>query len=126
MTFAILSTDGLGPFLVPVRWRFDEPVIEDAKLIGIPDPTRGVILTHEGELRPGQRVNLGLYLDVSPDGEVVGCKIRWASENPILDRRACEIASKWRYRFRKAGGTRTQSRVETFFFADPAAIIPAD
>ena len=126
MIFTNSSGDALGPFLVPIRWKFDVSAIEDPKLIGIRVPSRGMNLTHDGELPPGRRVNLGLYLDVSPEGNVVGCKIRWGSDSPILDRRACDIASRWQYRFRKKGGTRNQEVLETFFFADPGATIPAD
>lgn len=126
MIFTNSSGDALGPFLVPIRWKLDVSAIEDPKLIGIRVPSRGMNLTHDGELPPGRRVNLGLYLDVSPEGNVVGCKIRWGSDSPILDRRACDIASRWQYRFRKKGGTRNQEVLETFFFADPGATIPAD
>lgn len=126
MTFANSSGNSLGPYLVPIRWKFDDPVIEYPNIVATADPSRGVNLTHDGELSRGQRVNLGLYLDVSPEGIVVGCKVRWSSESRILDRRACEIASKWRYRFRRKVGSRNLSQLETFFFADPAAGIPTD
>lgn len=126
MTFENRSGGALGPFIVPIQWRLDEPDIEDPILFAVPNRPRGVYRTNTGELQSGQRVNLGLYLDVSPEGVVIKCTVRWASESPILNQRACEIASKWRYGFRKSGVTTNQSRLETFYFADPAAGVLKD
>ncbi len=121
MTF-VASSAAAGPFLLPLRWRFDRPSTLNSNLTPVPDASRGVNRTVNGELAPGQRVNLGLYLDVSPEGTVVGCKVRWGSGNGKLDRRACEVASKWRYSLAShSSRPATQKRLETFFFADPAA-----
>ena len=125
MIFASYQKETLGPFLKRIRWRFEEPSDDNPNLVAIPNPTRGVNRTLPGELPPGGRSNVGLYLTVSADGAVTQCKVRWGSESPDLDRKACEIASNWRYQaFSESNAPR--SKLQTVFFADPAASMLED
>lgn len=123
MTFANVSKKPLGPFIVPMRWKFDEPTYGHEDVVGVPADSRGVNRTLAVELRPGQRVNLGLDLNVNSEGAVVRCLVIWGSGNPVLDKRACDTASTWRYYSRNSDSRKTLSTLETFFFADPEARI---
>lgn len=127
MTFGGSRTEALGPFLKQIRWKFEEPWDGNPALVAIQDLKHGVNRTSPGELPPGRRSNAGLYLTVSAAGAVIQCKVRWGTENPVLDRKACEIASQWRYQpSSQHEGNGHQSKLETVFFADPAAPVPEE
>lgn len=116
-----------GPFILSMKWRLgpDYETLQPEPR-SLDDPSRGINRTLAGELRPGERVNLGLYLRVSDDGTVVGCKVRWGSGRADLDARACDIARSWRYApAANAKSGRSRQRLETFFYADPSATIPS-
>lgn len=125
MKFDLASTVEVGPFLVPIRWHLERPADQDASLVAVPNASRGVNLTNDGILPSGRRVNLALYLQVSSEGKVLDCKVRWGSGNSILDRKACDIASKWQYQVvnnSKSGWPRL--KLETIYFADKLAKLP--
>lgn len=88
----------------------------------LPDASRGVNVASEGELPSGRRVNLGLHLKVSTDGTVKSCSVRWGSGIRKLDKRACEIASGWRYQpVQQNGSAISSTALETFYWAAPDA-----
>jgi TonB family protein len=114
-----------GPYSVSLNWSLDGGEENSPYARRIPDATRGINRTNPGELPKERRVNLGLYLDVTSDGTVAGCDVRWSSGVKLLDERACVIASNWRYQpLLGEAVIKPHREIETFFFADPAAPVP--
>lgn len=127
MTFGSSRKEALGPFVKQIRWKFEQPWDGNPALVAFQDRTRGVNRTAPGELPTGRRSNAGLYLTVSAAGAVIQCTVRWSTESPVLDRKACEIASRWRYQPSSQNeGNEHRSKLETVFFADPAAPVPEE
>lgn len=91
--------------------------------VALPDPTRGVNIADPGELPPGRRANLALYLKVTATGAVESCSVRWGSGNGTLDRKTCKIVSeRWRYQpAMKNGAAVPELVLPTFFWAAPDA-----
>lgn len=125
MRFKNPNTQVAGPYSISLNWTLDDGDDGSPFARRIPDTTRGINKTNTGELPEGRRVNLGLYLDVTPDGTVKRCVVRWSSGVNLLDKRACAIAMNWRYQPLPGEETlKAHREIETFFFADPAAPIP--
>ena len=88
----------------------------------LPDASRGVNVAVAGELPSGRRANLGLYIKVGTDGSVKSCSVKLGSGIRKLDKRACEIASGWRYQPVQRNGVAISSAIpETFYWAAPDA-----
>ncbi len=125
MRFESPNARATGPYSVSLNWTLEEGEDDSPYARRIPDATRGVNRTNPGELEEGRRVNLGLYLDVTADGTVARCIVRWSSGVKLLDKRACAIASNWRYQpLPGEAAINPHQEIETFFFADPAAPVP--
>ena len=110
-----------------LKWRLDpsgeQPARGSTFVNALPDPSRRVNIAEPGDLPPGRRANLGLYLKITAAGTVESCKVRWGSGNAALDRRTCEIVSKrWRYEpATKDGVAVSRLELSTFFWAAPDA-----
>lgn len=118
---------------VRLRWTLDgeiddkvDPLDGSLYPVGIPHASRGINLTEPGELRVGERVNVGLYVGVAVDGSVTSCKVQWGSGRRQIDERACQtVFSYWRYDPAKEDSEPVvRTAIETFFYADPSAAIP--
>lgn len=116
-----------GPYSISVNWQLEDGETDSPFARRVPAPTRGVNVIKQGELPKGRRVNIGLYLNVNPEGRVTNCTVRWSSRIKALDDRACAIANDWRYLpLEGQSSIAPHQEIETFFFADPDATIKID
>lgn len=127
MRFERANRASTGPYSISVNWLLEGGETDSPFARRVPAPTRGVNVTKQGELPKGRRVNIGLYLNINPEGGVTSCTVRWSSKVKTLDERACSIASSWLYLpLEGQYSIAPHQEIETFFFADPDAGVKID
>ncbi|HEV7287668.1 TonB family protein [Sphingomonas sp.] len=122
------ARDGFERF-IDINWALEPPdpraAARSARLFPERlDKSRNVHIAPAGLLSSGQRVNIGLHLNIDSSGIVESCSVRWGSGSKELDDQACIAAREWRYKpvYKKGVAVRSFT-LENFFWAAPDARI---